>query len=203
MDTPTAVLPGTPTTSRGELKDWLLANKLPGYLELTQDTFQSVMNAPHAPLVVIVPSNEKMEEKIEEKVKAMAGVWKEKTGGTGLVGGGKGKGPGREVIWAWMDGERWGDWMKSMYGLGIGEGDRDLASVKVVIASHKVRLRLSLPPLGLFPPFPMSEDSSLSPTRLTGARLLRPRPRRHTVYAFQPLCALYFAVSDCEWQAWL
>lgn len=133
MDTPTAVLPGTPTTSREELKNWLLSNKLPGYLELTQDTFQTVMNAPHNPLVVIATSNDKLEAKIEAKIIEISKDWREKSGGTGTVGG-------REVIFTWMDGERWRDWMKSMYSIGIDDDEDDMSDVKVVVANHKVRL---------------------------------------------------------------
>lgn len=89
------------------------------------------MNAPQAPLVVITASTKALSAKIEERMRDVAKKWKVRTGGSGEVNG-------REVIFTWMDAERWKEWMKSMYGLKVDDDDKDLDDVKVVIADHKV-----------------------------------------------------------------
>ncbi|EAU82485.2 thioredoxin domain containing 5 [Coprinopsis cinerea okayama7 len=129
-DTPSATLYGTPTSTREDLKAWLTANRLPTSLELTQDTFQSVMNAPHAPLVVIATSNKILEDKIQNKMEELGRKWRKRNRGSGVVGG-------KDVVWTWMDGERWKDWMKSMYSIKIDSDEDDLDDVKVVVARHK------------------------------------------------------------------
>lgn len=53
---------------------------------------------------------------------------------------------GREVIFTWMDMDKWGDWMKSMYGIRMAyDGSGTLDDVPVIISDHKVR-----PPYSLF-----------------------------------------------------
>jgi len=42
-------------------------HRIPTVLELTQDTFQKVMNAPQAPLVVIVAGEAAVMEKAEQR----------------------------------------------------------------------------------------------------------------------------------------
>ncbi|KAF8189719.1 protein disulfide isomerase [Pholiota molesta] len=95
-----------------KLRKWLLAHRLPTALELTRDTFQSVMHAPQAPLVVLVASARAARERVMERVR-------ERTDGSGVV-------HGREVVFVWMDGGEWAD------GADAGE----LESVQVVIADH-------------------------------------------------------------------
>ncbi|KAH6890042.1 hypothetical protein BKA70DRAFT_1572519 [Coprinopsis sp. MPI-PUGE-AT-0042] len=58
-----------------------------------------------------------------------------------------------------MDGERWRDWMKSMYGLGIGEDVERLEDVKVVVASHKDLVYYDQDPSGQ--PFSLASPSRL------------------------------------------
>ena len=97
------------------------------------------MNAPHAPLVMIAASTSKTQDLIEERFRDIAKKWRLRTGGTGVF-------KGREVVFTWMDIGRWGDWMKSMYGVKVsGEQEPELAddldNVKIVIADHQVRSR--------------------------------------------------------------
>ncbi|KAF7334231.1 Protein disulfide isomerase [Mycena sanguinolenta] len=113
-----------------DFSKWLMANRLPTSLELMQDTFQSVMNAPHAPLVVIAAVGPDTREKVAERFRDIALKWRVHTGGTGVVGG-------RSVVFTWMDAEKWESWMKSMYGLRKSRGT-DIEDVGVIIADHQV-----------------------------------------------------------------
>ncbi|KAF8905855.1 thioredoxin-like protein [Gymnopilus junonius] len=126
-------------SSSPALRSWLLTHRLPTSTELTQDTFQSVMNAPHKPLVVIfaAPDRPGVREKVMQRLRDVGGKWK--------VRNGKGKSgtveeeetEGRQVVFAWMDSERWEDWMKSMYGIQPVEGGvESVEDTRVVIADH-------------------------------------------------------------------
>ncbi|KAF8960247.1 thioredoxin domain-containing 5 [Flammula alnicola] len=119
-----------------DLRKWLLTHRLPTSLELTRDTFQSVMNAPQAPLVVIAAGPLSLKEKIMQRLRDVGKKWRVRTDGTlGVV-------HGREIVFAWMDGGEWAEWMKSMYGIqGAGvhegkEGEDELEDTQVVIADH-------------------------------------------------------------------
>ncbi|KAJ7741455.1 protein disulfide isomerase [Mycena maculata] len=116
--------------TNGDLPAWLLANRLPTSMELTQDTFQSVMNAPHKPLVVIASVNSDTRDKVAERFRDIALKWRVHTGGTGIF-------HGRSVVFTWMDAEKWESWLKSMYGLKKPRGT-DVEDVGVIIADHKV-----------------------------------------------------------------
>jgi len=120
-----------PTITRDKLQHWLVTHTLPAATQLHQDTFQTVMNAKHSPLVVIVASNTKLEDKVEERVRDLAKKWRARTGGSGEVNH-------REVIFTWMDTQRWKDWMKRMYGIKMDEEQADLDAVDVVVVDHQV-----------------------------------------------------------------
>ncbi|KAJ6571983.1 protein disulfide isomerase [Mycena capillaripes] len=118
-----------PTDS--DLSKWLLANRLPTSLELMQDTFQSVMNAPHKPLVVIAAVGKDTRDKVAERFRDIALKWRLRTSGTGIVAG-------RSVVFTWMDADKWESWMKSMYGLRKGGKGGEFEDVGIVIADHQV-----------------------------------------------------------------
>ncbi|KAF9563365.1 protein disulfide isomerase [Agrocybe pediades] len=123
------------SSSDPELRRWLLTHRLPTSLELTTDTFQKVMNAPQAPLVVIAAAPEAMREKVMTRLRDVGKKWRVRTDGSGLA-------HGREVVFAWMDASKWGSWMKSMYDIKVDSDDGkdgdddDLDDVPVVIADH-------------------------------------------------------------------
>ncbi|KAJ7067835.1 protein disulfide isomerase [Mycena amicta] len=112
-----------------DLSTWLLANRLPTSMELMQDTFQTVMNAPHAPLVVIAAVTKDTRDKVSERFRDIALKWRVHTAGTGIYGG-------RSVVFTWMDSDKWSSWLKSMYGLKTGS--KDIEDVGIVIADHQV-----------------------------------------------------------------
>ncbi|KAL1727432.1 thioredoxin-like protein [Schizophyllum commune] len=141
--TPTSVFYGTATTELSSaetaaLGRWLLANRLPTVTELTQDSFQGVMNAPQSPLVVIAAAHGKaMRERVQERLRDLAAKWRARTAGTGRAGAKDATDlNGREIVFTSMDAERWGDWIKSMYGVKETKV-KDLDDVPVVIADHK------------------------------------------------------------------
>lgn len=71
-----------------DLRKWLLTHRLPTSLELTRDTFQSVMNAPQAPLVVIAAGPLSLKEKIMQRLRDVGKKWRVRTDGTlGVVHG--------------------------------------------------------------------------------------------------------------------
>jgi thioredoxin domain-containing protein 5 len=101
-------------------------NRLPSALQLDSDTFQSVMNPKHisAPLVVIAPVSERNRQNVISATKLIGKQWRE-----------SGKAGQRDVVFTWMDGERWSSWLKSMYGV-VDAGRAETPSV--VIADHAV-----------------------------------------------------------------
>jgi len=149
--TPSAMYYGSAAidSATNDLPDWLLANRLPTSMELMQDTFQTVMNAPHKPLVVIAAVGKETHDKVAERFHDIALRWRAHTAGTGLYAG-------RSVVFAWMDADKWEKWMKSMYGLR--KGGKDLEDVGVVIADHHALLYYD-------------NDQSGAPIKLTSASI--------------------------------
>lgn len=131
-DKPAGHLYGFPTTPLSSMKHWFMTHRIPSFLELSSDSFQSVMNAPQEPLVVIAAVTEQMQGKAKLRLEQLAKEWRAKTGGSGEMNG-------REVVFTWMDAEKWKDWLKSMYGIKKHHDQDELDDIKVVIADHKVR----------------------------------------------------------------
>jgi len=137
---PSSIFSGSPSLSDSasletELRHWLLTHRIPTVLELTQDTFQKVMNAPQAPLVVIVAGEGTVKEKAEQRLRDVAKKWRVRTEGSGVA-------HGRDVVWTVMDKTRWAAWLKSMYGTSSSDEESEkqgeLDSLKVIIADHRV-----------------------------------------------------------------
>ncbi|KAF8632392.1 hypothetical protein AX17_004833 [Amanita inopinata Kibby_2008] len=134
---------------KSQLTTWLRTHRLPTTTELTQDTFQRVMNAPEQPLVVIAAVPPALNEEVNHRMSSLAALWRSRTGGSGWAkaeGRAKPKWGGervkseedkREVLFTWMDGEKWKDWLKSMYGLEVKRDVTDADELGVVIADHK------------------------------------------------------------------
>lgn len=111
------------------LSSWLLSNRLPTFLELNQDNFQQVMNAPQKPLVVLVAAMPSQVPEVSALVSDSANGWR---GRIQRARNGNGDMPSRDVIFTWMDAERWASWMKSMYGI------KGAHVPAVVITDHQV-----------------------------------------------------------------
>lgn len=77
------------------------------------------MNAVHKPLIVIVAAPAEQFPQVSEKVKDIAKRWKDS------------KSPG-DVVFTWMDSDKWGSWLKSMYGITAAN------TPQVVVTSHSV-----------------------------------------------------------------
>jgi len=96
------------------------------------------MNPKHisAPLVVIVVVSEKNRQNVIPALRSIGKQWRE----------GEKVGQ-REVVFTWMDAERWSKWLKSMYGIA-GTGTAETPSV--IVVDHAVRTQpsaLKFPPL--------------------------------------------------------
>ncbi|TFK56291.1 thioredoxin-domain-containing protein [Heliocybe sulcata] len=103
------------------IQRWLLANRLPTATELSSDSFQSIMKAPHNPLVVLVAVPDVNDASVLKTIRDIGRQWRNRKG---LAGG-------RDVVFTWMDASKWGKWLKSMYGIRSG----DLPGV--VVADHQ------------------------------------------------------------------
>ena len=67
------------------------------------------MYASHKPLVVIVATRLEEYNQVPQKVREIAKNWKDS----------KARG---DVVFTWMDSNKWGSWLKSMYGVKADEG---------------------------------------------------------------------------------
>jgi hypothetical protein len=114
-------------TSVGELSKWLETHRLPLAMELGEGSFQEVMNAENNPLVVLVSvaASGIEHDRIVETVRKLATQWR----GTGVAQYVPAHGA-RQVVFTWMDHERWASWLKSMYSIK--------GPAQVVIADHSV-----------------------------------------------------------------
>ncbi|KAJ3865039.1 protein disulfide isomerase [Lentinula novae-zelandiae] len=115
------------------IKTWLLHNRLPTAIELTQDSFQSVMNSPARPLVVLAAVTPNIKDKVQERMEEIGQKWRARTQGSGMLSE---NGKERPIVFAWMDIGKWKDWMKSMYGIKY-KGSLELDDVEVVVTDHK------------------------------------------------------------------
>ncbi|TFY83254.1 hypothetical protein EWM64_g755 [Hericium alpestre] len=129
---PSSTLHFSAETSQAELSQWLFDNRLPSALELSDGTFQEVMNAPNRPLVVLtaVPAEGSKRDSLIKDIRSIALAWRHR-GKTGHE---------RPVVFVWMDADRWSKWLKNMYGLD-GSG-------QVVIADHGKLLYYDTEPSG-------------------------------------------------------
>lgn len=144
------------------IKTWLLHNRLPTAIELTQDSFQSVMNSPARPLVVLAAVTPNIKDKVQERMEEIGQRWRARTQGSGMLSE---NGKERPIVFAWMDIGKWKDWMKSMYGIKY-KGSLELDDVEVVVTDHKVSHPHFLSAYFIYILLPCSK----------GTRLLRHRP---------------------------
>lgn len=144
----------TPRQRLEATRHWLRSAKVPLVSELTAATFGELMPSEKSatgpggkpllpPLVGLAVLSRRglgaeALERAKEVVKQMAESWVEKR----RVNKAKGVGgeEERDVLWAWVDGDKWAGWARSMYDVKLGARD----GPKVVIADPKVSLFLVL-----------------------------------------------------------
>jgi hypothetical protein len=116
-----AQFPLTSTTTSESLQSWLIRERLPTSLELSADTFKSVMEAPHEPLVVLVaiPPSGQVHDDAVRQLRETAKTWRNARTSTR-----------RGVVFAWMDGNRWSSWLNNMYGF------KSSSTPAVVVTDH-------------------------------------------------------------------
>jgi hypothetical protein len=98
-------------------------------MEISEGSFQEVMNAESRPLVVLVSVTASGVERdqVVETVRGLAAQWRRTNATQYTPAHGT-----RQVVFAWMDQERWTSWLKSMYGIK--------GPAQVVIVDHSVSL---------------------------------------------------------------
>lgn len=106
-----------------DLLTWAMNNRIPSALQLDQESFQKVMNAPHHPLVVIAATVPSEEAHTIEIINESSRLWRQQVGSVSQSG---------DVIFTWMDLDKWASWLKSMYGI------KDVSKTTVVITDHQV-----------------------------------------------------------------
>lgn len=116
-------------TSVRDLESWLQVHRWPSALELGEGSFQEVMNAESKPLVVLVSVTDSGAERdhLVATVRKLATQWR-KTGAVQYAPPHE----ARQVVFTWMDQDRWAKWLKSMYGINN--------PAQVVITDHSVGL---------------------------------------------------------------
>lgn len=77
------------------------------------------MNAPHKPLVVLVATSKNDRAQVAKEVTGIARKYRDA----------KEQAP---VVFTWMDADKWGSWLKSMYGI------KPNMLPKAVVADHSV-----------------------------------------------------------------
>jgi len=109
---PTASFHITSGISPAEVHAFLGRNAIPLVTELTSDNFQTIMTArtfDPKPLVVIMATKPESKTEAIRLLSAGEEHWrkedKEKSA------------PTRDVLWTYMEGDKWGSWLKSMYGI--------------------------------------------------------------------------------------
>ncbi|PAV20606.1 thioredoxin-domain-containing [Pyrrhoderma noxium] len=105
-----------------DLLTWAMNNRIPSALQLDQESFQKVMNAPHHPLVVIAATVPSEEAHTIEIINESSRLWRQQVGSVSQSG---------NVIFTWMDLDKWANWLKSMYGI------KDVSKTTVVITDHQ------------------------------------------------------------------
>ena len=77
------------------------------------------MTAPHKPIVVIAAVPRPKLTGASDRVRNVAQQWKDSLSGD-------------DVIFTWMDSDKWSSWLKSMYGIKVDQ------NAHIVVANHSV-----------------------------------------------------------------
>ncbi|KIM20922.1 hypothetical protein M408DRAFT_118006 [Serendipita vermifera MAFF 305830] len=142
------------------LEKWLLRNRFPVVGKLGMDNFYSVMKNPTRPFVVLVaidpgssssesedwpsasddddeegaPRGEHASPEASLSPHARESLRRLEQISTAWARGGESKDKERETVFVWMDGRKWGKWLKNMYGI------KDVSKSKmegVVVVDHQ------------------------------------------------------------------
>lgn len=150
-DEPYAVFAPVDSTPGPALEKFIMKHAIPSALELGSGTFQRVMTAEHKPLVVIAPYNADTFNAVQARVKEVAKKWRIRKGDKSAEAHAqahlKGDKHGndehrhhahepREVVFAWMDADKWGAWLKSMYGFQLTS--EAVQQQRVILSDHSV-----------------------------------------------------------------
>jgi protein disulfide-isomerase len=144
----------------------LRSAKLPTLVELSSATYNDLMPTTGDPPLVAVAvfSPKAMGSQLVEAKKRFEDVargWTERRKARDVKG--------RDVVWTWVDGDRWTGWAKSMYGVKAG------AVPAIVVADHKVRVlvrhRVFGPQADGFPSFSHAQALSFWKTSIKGEPL--------------------------------
>ncbi|GAA5926058.1 hypothetical protein JCM3775_005191 [Rhodotorula graminis] len=113
---------GMSTTKRVALaRSWLRSAKLPAVTELTSTTFADLMPTDgEPPLVGLAVFSRKGLgddgfERKKDEVKALARGWAQRRRTASREE--------RDVLWAWVDGDKWAGWVRTMYDVKMGGKD--------------------------------------------------------------------------------
>jgi thioredoxin domain-containing protein 5 len=111
---------------KADIETWLLKNKFPRVAQLTTDNFISIMKNPTQPLVLLaaLSSEDGTLQGNIVSLKSAAKNWEQKEGSDKWA---------RGAVFVWMDGDKWGSWLKSQYGI------KKARLPSVVVADHQVR----------------------------------------------------------------
>jgi len=122
---PAATMQLQPNHGVDEVKAWFLRHRFPTVLALDSDNFQQIMNPNQSPspLVVIAVVSEKSKLDATKGLKQIGKTWREEHA----------KGTTKDIVFAWMDANKWGKWLKGMYGI---TGTEAAEVPAVVIANH-------------------------------------------------------------------
>lgn len=138
-----------PTFSRSNLKrldaaeQWLRYAKWPLLTELTGETFNDLMMPEGEPRLVGVAvlsrkglGSEAAFEAEKGKVAKLARSWADARRARKMAAADE-----RDIAWAWVDGDRWAGWIRTMYDVKLGAKN----GPELVIADPKVcRVRLTV-----------------------------------------------------------
>lgn len=155
-DEPYAVFAPTDATPGPALEKFIVKYSIPSSLEITSESYQRVMQASHKPLVVIAPYNANSVAGVSARSKELAKKWRVRVADNAAAKVAHEHlhqdhdhahedvpvREQREVIFTWMDGEKWGKWMKDMYGIKLT--DESAMEQHAIIADPAVSTAISL-----------------------------------------------------------
>jgi len=125
-------LPISSSSSIEIISNWLMANALPPSIQLEAENFAKVMGQSPAPTnapkrLVVLTALDSHDSRTITKVKDIAHTWHREHSHSPI-----------QIMFTWMDKEKWADWLKSVYG--VKKQDHPV----VVIVDHGVCLQRRL-----------------------------------------------------------